>query len=315
MLSYDDKIIKSIIHRFMNFEKTVKISAFSENDVCALIAYLRYESTILFHLGEVEYVFYPRLKEAILKPCYLYSKVEYEMLVTQLSTTVQKIRDQICVAPTMLERELSIHDALCSKVIYADDGDESHSIVGPLLHHRGVCDGISKTAKVLLQECGMKSHVVFGTAITTGGKPEPHAWDIVHLNGHWYHLDITFDNTLSSGNVRYDYFNIPTAEIIVDHAIDTSSEANKVDCIDNNDFYVLNNKYFDSVLKLKEYLHQCIAQGECSVQIRAAKELLEKDVVKTFRHAALSAKGGVYYEQSINSAGNVYVWSIKYTND
>lgn len=311
MLSYDDKAIKSIIHRFMNFEKTIKIPALSKNDVCSLIAYLRYESTILFHLGEVEYVFYPRLKEAILKPCYLYSKTEYETLVTQLTITVQKIRDQICVAPTMLERELSIHDALCSKASYADDGDESHSIVGPLLYHRGVCDGISKTAKVLLQESGIKSHVVFGTAIGTGGD-EPHAWNVVCLNGKWYHLDVTFDNTLSNDNVRYDYFNIPTEEIIVDHTIDATSAANKVDCVDSNDFYVLNNRYFDSVLKLKEYLHQCISQGECSVQIRAAKELSEKDIVKTFHHVASSARGSIYYEQNINSARNVYVWSIKY---
>lgn len=311
MLSYDQKVIKSIIHRFMNFEKTIKIPVFSEKDVCSLIAYLRYESTILFHLGEVEYVFYPQLKEAVLKPCYLYSKTKYETLVTQLTTAVQKIRDQICVAPTMLGRELSIHDALCTKVTYADDGDDSHSIVGPLLHHRGVCDGISKTAKVLLQECGIESHVVFGTAIVTGGD-EPHAWNVVCLNGKWYHLDVTFDNTLSNDNVRYDYFNIPTKEIIVDHTIDASSAANKVDCVDSNDFYVLNNRYFDSVLKLKEYLHQCISQGECSVQIRAAKELSKKDIVKTFYHAASSARGSIYCEQSINSARNVYVWSIKY---
>lgn len=312
MLSYDDKAIKSIIHMFMNFEKTIKIPAFSENDVCSLITYLRYESTILFHLGEVEYVFYPRLEEAILKPCYLYSKTEYEALVTQLTTIVQKIRDQICVAPTMLERELSIHDALCTKVTYADDGDESHSIIGPLLHHRGVCDGISKTAKVLLQECGIKSHVVFGTAVTTDGKPEPHAWNVVCLNGNWYHLDITFDNTLSNNNVRYDYFNIPTDEITADHTIDATSAANKVDCVDSNDFYVLNNTYFDSALKLKEYLHQCISQRKCNIQIRVDKSILEKDVVKAFHHAVSSAGKSIHYEQSINSARNVYVWSIQY---
>lgn len=312
MLSYEDKTIKSIIHRFMNFEKTIKIPAFSENDVCSLIAYLRYESTILFHLGEVEYVFYPRLKEALVKPCYLYSKTEYETLVTQLTTAVQKIRDQICVAPTMLGRELSIHDALCTKVTYADDGDESHSIVGPLLHHRGVCDGISKTAKVLLQESGIKSHVVFGTAVTTDGKPEPHAWNVVCLNGKWYHLDITFDNTLTSDNIRYDYFNLPTNEIIRDHAIDPTSIGIGINCIDDNDFYALNGIYFASDLKLNEYLHQCIVSRDNIIQIRVDKRITEKNVIKAFQNAVSSAGKSINYEQSINSVRNIYTWSIKY---
>lgn len=313
MLSYDDKVIKSIIHRFMNFEKSIKIPAVSEADVCSLIAYLRYESTILFHLGEVEYFFYPRLKEAVLKPCYLYSKTEYEALVTQLATTVQKIRDQICVVPTMLERELSIHDALCAKVTYADDGGESHSIIGPLLHHRGVCDGISKTAKVLLQECGIKSHVVFGTAMGTNGTPEPHAWNVVHLDGNWHHLDITFDNTLSNDYIRYDYFNVPTDEIIVDHTLDPSSVGNKINCIDCIDFYVLKNTYFDSKQKLKEYLHQCICQSKSNIQIRVAKEISKKDVVKAFDHIISSTDKEIYYKQSINLARNIYAWSIKYS--
>ena len=204
MLSYDDKVIKNIIHSFMNFEKSIKIPASSEADVCSLIAYLRYESTILFHLGEVKYVFYPRFKEAVLTPCYLYSKKDYETIVSQLAATVQKIRDQICTSPTNIEREMRIHDALCTNVTYADDGSESHSIVGPLLYHRAVCDGISKTAKVLFQECGIKSHVVFGTAVTTDGKPEPHAWNVVCLNGKWYHLDITFDR----GNNEKDVYTL-----------------------------------------------------------------------------------------------------------
>lgn len=312
MISYDDKAIKNIIQRFMNFEKSIKISAMSENDVCSLIVYLRYESTILFHLGEVKYTFYSRRKEAILNPCYLYSQKEYESLVSNLAATVQIIRDQICVVPTMLERERRIHDALCAKVAYVGAGDESHSIVGPLLHHRGVCDGISKTAKVLLQECGIKSHIVFGTAIATGGKPEPHAWNVVCLNGKWYHLDITFDNTLSNNNIRYDYFNVPTDEIMADHTIDSSFVGNKVDCVDSSDFYVLNNTYFDSVSKLKEYLYQCIIQSKCDIQIRVAKDISEKDVLKSFNHAASSADKNIYYEQSINSARNIYVWSLKY---
>ena len=312
MLSYDDKVINNIIHSFMNFEKSIKIPASTETDVCSLIAYLRYESTILFHLGEVKYVFYPRFKEAVLTPCYLYSKKDYETIVSQLAATVQKIRDQICTSPINIEREMRIHDALCTNVTYADDGSESHSIVGPLLHHRAVCDGISKTAKVLLQECGIKSHVVFGTAVGTSGTPEPHAWNVACLNGKWYHLDITFDNTLSSDNIRYDYFNIPSNEILIDHTIDQTSIGIGINCIDDIDYYVLQRSYFNAELKLKEYLHQCIMQRNEHIQIRADKRIAEKNVIKAFQNAVSSAGKSINYEQSINSVRNIYTWSIKY---
>ena len=267
MLSYNDKTIKSIIHRFMNFEKMIKIPAFSENDVCSLIAYLRYESTILFHLGEVEYTFFPSVREAVLKPCYLYSRTEYETLVTQLTATVQKIRDQICVVPTVLERELSIHDALCSIVTYVDDGDDSHSIIGPLLYHRGVCDGISKAAKVLLQECGIRTHIIHGTANDVNRNTEPHAWNVVCIGGKWYHLDITFDNTLTNNIIRYDYFNISTEQVLLDHQYDTNAYIDYL-CCTQTDYYKMKNLLFTSKNNLVEYIINCLQTDRQYIQFR-----------------------------------------------
>ncbi len=221
MLSYDEKAIKRMINQFMNFEKTIKICVNAEHDISSLIAYLRYESTILFHVREVNYIFYPTRKEATLYPNYIYTKSEYDTMVVKMTAIVEKIRGEILSSThSLYERELCVHDALCTNVQYADVGEESHSIVGPLLWHKGVCDGISKAAKVLLQECGIKAHVISGTAVTDAGQYEPHAWNIVCINGKWYHLDITFDNTLSNNSIRYDYFNITTNKIMTDHTID-----------------------------------------------------------------------------------------------
>lgn len=114
--------------------------------------------------------------DAMLYPNYIYTKSEYDSMVGKITTIVEKIRCQIINGSySLYERELSIHDALCTKVSYADMGNESHSIVGPLLYHKGVCDGISKAAKVLLQECGIKSHVILGTTTTSERSTEHHA--------------------------------------------------------------------------------------------------------------------------------------------
>lgn len=49
-----------------------------------------------------------------------------------------------------------------------------------------------------------------------------HTWNIVRINGQYYHLDATFDNTLGkneddSVSIRYDYFNLDDKNIFRDH--------------------------------------------------------------------------------------------------
>ena len=46
-----------------------------------------------------------------------------------------------------------------------------------------------------------------------------HTWNIVRINGKYYHLDATFDNTLGNDKkeIRYDYFNLDDQQIFRDH--------------------------------------------------------------------------------------------------
>lgn len=45
-----------------------------------------------------------------------------------------------------------------------------------------------------------------------------HAWNIIRIDGVYYHLDATFDNSLSrEGEIRYDYFNLDDKYIFKDH--------------------------------------------------------------------------------------------------
>ena len=43
-------------------------------------------------------------------------------------------------------------------------------------------------------------------------------WNVVRIEGKYYHLDATFDNSLSSEEIiRYDYFNLSDSQIFKDH--------------------------------------------------------------------------------------------------
>ena len=50
------------------------------------------------------------------------------------------------------------------------------------------------------------------------GEKYLHAWNILTIGGKRYHMDATFDNTLSRDGVkRYDYFNLSDEKIFRDH--------------------------------------------------------------------------------------------------
>ena len=156
-------------------------------------------------------------------PDYSYSEKEAKELLLKCRKSAEKM---IADAYHFDEysKELFVHDLLLN-VTYGDNHKkEAHSIIGPLLYNVGVCEAISKTAKFLFDMLDMSSMVVFGVAKTPKGqKDELHAWNFINVEGIWYHLDITFDNSLSEEVLRYDYFNLSDEEINTDHKVTKDS--------------------------------------------------------------------------------------------
>ena len=121
------------------------------------------------------------------------------------------------------EKEKYVHDFICENIRYDKlKKSYSHEIIGPLGQGVGVCEGIAKAVKVLLDALG-----VWCVIAICGNNPEKgikyrHTWNIVKIGGTYYHLDATFDNTLGKHSaagqeIRYDYFNLDDKKIFRDH--------------------------------------------------------------------------------------------------
>lgn len=115
------------------------------------------------------------------------------------------------------QKEKSIHDWIINNTRY----DQSYTIYDPyntLVKHTGVCQGYSLLAQKMFTIAGIKSMVVEGTS-----KGQSHAWNLVYINGKWRHVDLTWDDPVSSRDIlRYDYYNLTDKEISEDHSWDTS---------------------------------------------------------------------------------------------
>ena len=152
-------------------------------------------------------------------PEYLFEKEKVKEHQKAMKARVEKL-----VRPakdfTEWEKEKYVHDFICENVQYDKlKKAYSHEIIGPLGQGVGVCEGIAKAVKVLLDALGVWCVIAICGNNPDKGIKYRHTWNIVRINDEYYHLDVTFDNTLGKDvkELRYDYFNLDDQQIFRDH--------------------------------------------------------------------------------------------------
>lgn len=78
-----------------------------------------------------------------------------------------------------------------------------HSCFSLLYEGGGVCDAKAKLFYRLAKEAGLKA--IFITGYVNGDTL--HAWNMVKVDGNWYHLDNTWNRATRVGMTEYEYFN------------------------------------------------------------------------------------------------------------
>lgn len=189
-----------------------------------------------------------------------------------------------------------LHDILIRNIKYEKQNNyEVHTIIGPLLKRKCVCDGFSKLYKLILDELGIENYLIYGKGfVHTLSDSEEHAWNLVKIDNDFYHVDVTYDATLSMHDyIRYDYFLVDDTLISMDHYWNRSIIPNA----NNNKFFIYNqDKYivssraelgqkiyerirencYDFVLKLPQNLDTNLIQKivlECTLDAINAKRM------------------------------------------
>ena len=200
---------------------------------------LRLDHPEIFWATGFKYRYYENSGNLIFLPEYLFEKAKIQEHQKAMASRVEKL---VRPAKSMseLEKEKYVHDFICQNVRYNKlKKSYSHEIIGPLGQGVGVCEGIAKSVKVLLDALG-----VWNVIAICGNNPEKgikyrHTWNIVKIGGTYYHLDATFDNSLGDEEIRYDYFNLDDKNIFRDHE---PLIAPAPSCTDGGHFYYKEKK-------------------------------------------------------------------------
>lgn len=149
-------------------------------------------------------------------------KVHQEYLTnkTQEQFVDQKVTE---ILSTVNAREMSeyekvkfVNDYIVKNTVYGTDtvSASPHSAFAVLKEGKAVCQGYALLALKMLKNLGVETRYVVGE-VNTGG----HAWNLVKLNGEWYHLDTTWNDPVPDrpNTVSYKYFLIDDNKIKKDH--------------------------------------------------------------------------------------------------
>lgn len=108
-----------------------------------------------------------------------------------------------------LEKMLFVHDYLIINCAYNWDvatvGNTSNENVfnayGVLVEGDAVCQGYALAYKLIMNELGL-------TCTTVSSDSMNHMWNMVQLNGQWYHMDVTWDDPVpdKQGYAGHNYF-------------------------------------------------------------------------------------------------------------
>lgn len=108
-----------------------------------------------------------------------------------LTKNVEKIKAGIEPGMGDIDKLIYLHDAIVDLASYQFVGYQSYGAGGILGENKGVCAGYTYALNLLLTD-----QVI--PAVYLSNKDIDHGWSVVYINGDWYHVDATWDDTRSS---------------------------------------------------------------------------------------------------------------------
>lgn len=191
----------------------------------------------------------------------------------QLEQKIKQIIDQI-IDPNMTDyqKEQAIHDYLVKNCEYDYKGfetgqipHESYTVYGALCLGVAVCEGYAEATALLLNSVGVETSVIVGES-----RNIPHAWNIVKIDGEYYHLDVTWNDPVmankDSNQVHYDYFNLNDHAIAKDH---TWKKEDYPTCTATRyQYYVYNNMTVKSTEQFIERVIEEVQRGNKNIVLQ-----------------------------------------------
>lgn len=131
--------------------------------------------------------------------------------IIEINNIVDKIIEEKITNNTPIKEKIKIiHDYIIDNTEYdklkyenkEDTTYKSNTAYGVLIEGFGTCNGYADAMAIFLNKMNIINYKISNNE---------HIWNLVYLDGKWYHLDLTWDDPISDMNINRDtYFLITT---------------------------------------------------------------------------------------------------------
>ena len=219
------------------------------------------------------------------------------------------------------EKEIAINDYLCENAAYndkileaiSDEGTIDDNVVyeypnsftpyGILCENVGVCESYAEAFLLIAQECGLEAIIETGKMQNVN-----HEWNLVKIDGGWYMLDTTNND---SDTIKNMYVNLPddVASLYVQKSteayMDNVASEYTSESMDY-EYYNVNGLYSEDKAKVTDILANELTKGGDSIVVRTTSDLTQDEVNGIISDALTKAK--------IESCKYMYSQYIIYVN-
>ncbi|MBQ7456479.1 MAG: hypothetical protein IJS54_02555 [Desulfovibrio sp.] len=231
-----------------------------------------------------------------------------------------------------LRAELFFHDTLCKNITYytktANKGMPRHATaIGALIDRRANCQGYCDAFYMLCTMYGLNVSMQSGKTGT-----QRHVWNIIELNGKWYAVDVTWDDSDATQRkgisfVSHKYFNAPKEILRTTHNWDNIDETESIEpYLDKNYFYLTDEAddltfghYFNSVQDAIRFVSKSLIRNKRSIRVMAYRNDKRFDDIKLVNVIIDSnlkrARAGISYYNIYQRHGNYAFYSVEVKMD
>ncbi len=148
----------------------------------------------LFYARDVYWYYHQNGRVTRVLPGYLYSGDDLKRRIAAFEASVDEVVDYANASTTDIGRLLRANDYLCMYYEY----DTTYEIASPdqfFAQGKGVCQAYMMAYRAVLNEMGFTSTYVTSEAMN-------HTWNVVKLDGSWYHIDVTWNDPIADRPLR-----------------------------------------------------------------------------------------------------------------